>query len=120
MGWPVRINFILQISLIGCCRKTLLILDKVGRIVAILVGRPDDPEWVYVIDDAANVLEEVQKLGANVDLFSDQTLSHRRGEFLAIPVGVSFGGGQTVKIITTFSMEWSHKFQNLGTRKSRP
>jgi hypothetical protein len=74
----------------------------VGWIVAILVGRPDDPEWVYVIDDAANVMEEVQKLGANMDRFSDQSLSHRQGEFLAIPVGVSFGGGQTVKKLPAF------------------
>jgi len=86
-----------KFSLIGCDRKTLLILDKVGRIVAVLVGQPDDPEWVYVIKDAAEVLEEVQQLGADMDLFSEKSLDHRRGEFLAIPVGVSFGGGQTVR-----------------------
>jgi hypothetical protein len=33
----------------------LLILDKEWQIVAILVGQPDDPEWLYVINDAAKV-----------------------------------------------------------------
>ena len=78
-------------------RKTLLIVDKEGRIIAALVGQPDDPEWRYVIDNATNIMQEVQQLGAAVDLFSDSSMDHRRGEFLAIPVGVSFGGGQTVR-----------------------
>jgi hypothetical protein len=86
----------LAVSLIGACRKTLLILDKTGRIIAVLVGRPDDSEWVYVVDDAANVMREVQKLCADMELVSEKSLGHRQGNFLAIPVGVSFGGGQTV------------------------
>jgi hypothetical protein len=97
MGWLVRIGLIPKIFLIGCSRKTLLILDKEGRIIAALVGQPDDPEWKYVINDATNVMQEVQQLGAAVDLFSDSSLDHQRGEFLTIPVGVSFGGGQTVR-----------------------
>lgn len=98
MGWPVRNGLIPKILLltINCSRKTRLILDKEGRIIATLVGQPADPEWGHVIEDAANVMQEVQQLGAAVDLFSDSSLDHRRGEFLAIPVGVSFGGGQTV------------------------
>jgi hypothetical protein len=77
-------------------RKTLLIVDSKGRIVAVLVGQPEDPEWVSVIGDAAKVMQGVQQQGVDMDLFSDKCLDHRRGEFLAIPVGVSFGGGQTV------------------------
>jgi hypothetical protein len=71
-------------------------LDSEGRIVAVLVGQPDDPEWVYVIGDAVKVMQDVREQGAAMDLFSDKSLNHRRGEFLAIPVGVSFGGGQMV------------------------
>jgi len=96
MGWLVGCILIFKTPLIMCCRKTLLILDKEGWIVAILVGQPDDPGWLYVIDDAAKVMQEVQQMGAELDLFSEKSLDHRRGEFLAIPVGVSFGGGQTV------------------------
>lgn len=58
-----------------------------------LVGQPDDPEWRNVVNDAAEVMREVEQLGASLDLFAEKSLHHRRGEFLAIPVGVSFGGG---------------------------
>ena len=61
-----------------------------------MVGQPEDPEWVYVIGDAVKVMQGVQQLGAGMDLFSDKILDHRQGEFLAIPVGVSFGDGQMV------------------------
>jgi len=36
------------------------------------------------------------------DIFSEDDLDHRRGKFLAIPVGVSFGGGQTVSTHSGF------------------
>jgi hypothetical protein len=77
-------------------RTTRLILDREGRIIAAMVGQPDDPKWTDVVGDAAEVMQEVQRLGADMDLFTDKNLHHRRGEFLAIPLGVSFGGGQTV------------------------
>jgi hypothetical protein len=80
-----------------CCSKTRLILDKNGRIIAVLVGQPDDPHWKYVAIDATEVMQEVERLGADTELFAEKTLHHRRGEFLALPAGVSFGGGQTVR-----------------------
>ena len=91
---PFDPNFSL---LIGFSRKTLLILDSEGQIVAVLVGQPEDPEWVYVIGNAMKIMWDVQQLGAEMDLFSEKGLSQRQGEFLAIPVGVSFGGGQMVR-----------------------
>jgi len=91
MGWLVRNVLIAKFLFIGFSRKTLLILDKEGQIIAALVGQPDDPEWVYVISDTANILEEVQQLGATVDLFSNSSLHHWQGEFLAIPVGCHLG-----------------------------
>jgi hypothetical protein len=77
-------------------------LDQEKRIVAALVGQPDDPEWSKVIDAAAAVMQEVQQLGMGEDIFSEDDLDHRRGKFLAIPVGVSFGGGQTVSTHSAF------------------
>ena len=85
-------------TLIARCSKTRLILDKKERIVAVLVGQPDDPLWGGTVDAAAEVMREVERCGAGMDLFTEKTLHHRRGEFLAIPAGVSFGGGQTVRI----------------------
>ena len=61
------------------------------------MGQPEDPQWSGTVDAAAEVLREVERLGANEDLFTEKCLHHRRGEFLAIPTGVSFGGGQTVR-----------------------
>lgn len=87
----------LYASLTACCRKARLILDKKERIIAVLVGQPEDPQWRDTVDAAAEVLQEVERLGANEDLFTEKFLHHRRGEFLAIPAGVSFGGGQTVQ-----------------------
>lgn len=74
-----------------------MILDKKERIVAVLVGQPDDPQWGATIDAAAGVMREVERRGADADLFAEKSLHHRRGEFLAIPAGVSFGGGQKVR-----------------------
>ena len=69
------------------------------RIIAVLVGQPDDPLWKDTVDAAAGVMQEVEQQGAGVDLFTGKSLHHRRGEFLAIPAGVSFGGGQTVRAL---------------------
>lgn len=76
-----------------------MILDKNKRIVAVLVGQPNDPTWKVAVDEAANVMQEVANEGISENRFSDKHFSHRRGDFIAIPVGVSFGGGQTVLIL---------------------
>lgn len=75
-----------------------MILDKEKRIIAVLVGQPDDPMWKDAVNDAAGVMQEVERLGACQDLFTEKNLHHRRGEFLAVPAGVSFGGGQKVRV----------------------
>ena len=80
-----------------CCSKTRLILDKEDRIIAVLAGQPDDPLWKDMVNSAAEVMQEAERLGADLDLFTEENLHHRRGEFLALPSGVSFGGGQTVR-----------------------
>ena len=48
------------------------------------------------MEDAAALMEEVRKLGLESDLFDEKYITHRRGDFVAIPVGVSYGGGGTV------------------------
>jgi hypothetical protein len=71
-------------------------LDRKERVIATLVGQPDDPQWEDAVNAATEVMQDVEQMGASMDLFSEESLHHRRGEFLAVPVGVSFGGGQTV------------------------
>ena len=68
-----------------------------------LVGQPEDPQWKDAVGAATEAMQEVERLGAGVDLFSDKCLHHRRGEFLAVPAGVSFGGRQTVQGQPKFS-----------------
>jgi hypothetical protein len=41
-------------------------------------------------------MEEVRKLGLESDAFDEKYVTHRRGDFVAIPAGVSYGGGGTV------------------------
>jgi hypothetical protein len=81
-------SFSLTISLIATSSKTRLVLDKEERIIAVLVGQPDDPQWSDTVNAAAEVMQEVERLGSSMGLFAEKCLHHRRGEFLAIPAGV--------------------------------
>lgn len=68
------------------------IIDAGERVVSALAGQPNDPQWANVSDSAA---DDVREAG-DACVFSDEQLEHRRGEFPALAVGVSFGGGQKV------------------------
>lgn len=81
---------------------TLFIVDAADRISAVLVGRPGDSEWPKVCDEAVEILTEVREEGIASDAFLDKYLSHRRGDFVAVPTGVSFGGGQKVRRAPSF------------------
>lgn len=92
------IDFILSLAYSLRTSDTIFIVDAKDRISTILVGRPNDPEWPEVCDDATRILDEVREAGIASNSFLDKYLSHRRGDFVAVPVGVSFGGGQKVCI----------------------
>jgi hypothetical protein len=72
-------------------------LDKEKQVIAVLMGQPNNPMWKNTVNNAAEVMQEVEWLSACQDLFTKKNLHHRRGEFFAIPAGVSFGGGQKVR-----------------------
>jgi len=78
------------------------------RIIEVLVGHPNDPGWKIVVEDAAALMEEVRKLGLESDLLDEKYITHRRGDFVAIPVGVSYGGGGTVCLFFHF-VEYAHQ-----------
>ncbi|KAJ7150172.1 hypothetical protein C8R43DRAFT_887525, partial [Mycena crocata] len=69
-----------------------LILDSEGRIIAILLGTPDDPDWDDVVDDAFHELKRARRYAERHGLWSPS--SHRRGNYFPITAGASFGGGQ--------------------------
>ncbi|KAJ6600899.1 hypothetical protein B0H10DRAFT_2082626 [Mycena sp. CBHHK59/15] len=68
-------------------RDPKLILDARGRIVAILIGRPEDPDW----DEE---MHRARRKGMRHRVFKSARPLHRRGRFSVLAAGVSFGGGQ--------------------------
>ncbi|KAJ7260058.1 hypothetical protein C8J57DRAFT_1233078 [Mycena rebaudengoi] len=77
-------------------RAPKLILDIEGRIIAILLGRPDDPNWDAIVDDAHRAFERARRLALARGALRRKNVRHRRGNYTAISTGVSFGGGQQV------------------------
>ncbi|KAJ6477130.1 hypothetical protein C8R47DRAFT_974832 [Mycena vitilis] len=75
-------------------RNPLLILDRDGRIIAVFVGAPEDPEWPEVVSKAMAALDEARRDGIRTGAFDDGDEFHRRGLFLKVGGGVSYGGGQ--------------------------
>ncbi|KAJ7101231.1 hypothetical protein B0H15DRAFT_769360 [Mycena belliarum] len=75
-------------------RSPKLILDAHGRIIAILLGRPEDPDWDAVVDDAHRAMRRAYRAGLASDAFRAKDVKHRRGDFAVLASGVSFGGGQ--------------------------
>lgn len=55
-----------------------------------LVGRPDDNSWDVVHKEAADALEGARSACA----FHPKNTCHRRGNFPALAIGISHGGGQ--------------------------
>ncbi|KAJ7510737.1 hypothetical protein B0H11DRAFT_1701179 [Mycena galericulata] len=59
-----------------------LIVDAEGRIIAVLLGAPEDPDWDNVVNEALKAMH------------GWYPSPHRRGLYLPLTTGVSFGGGQ--------------------------
>ncbi|OJT12473.1 hypothetical protein TRAPUB_10981 [Trametes pubescens] len=71
-------------------RQCRPILDKNGRVFAVLAGRPRDPSWDQVNSDLQAIFDTTR--GAYS--LEPKQLQHRRGAFPAISSGISYGGGQ--------------------------
>ncbi len=74
----------------------MLILDADGRIVAVLLGRPEGDDWDAVIAEMASLLEGVRIRGMQRGIFKTKHRHHRRGDYLKIGHGVTKGPGQDV------------------------
>ncbi|KAH6899086.1 hypothetical protein BKA70DRAFT_1115654 [Coprinopsis sp. MPI-PUGE-AT-0042] len=57
----------------------------------VLVAPPDDPTYRAACDEVASVLEAHAQSGS----FTNEELSHKRGQFPALNVGTSYGQGST-------------------------
>ncbi|KAL0568127.1 hypothetical protein V5O48_013866 [Marasmius crinis-equi] len=72
-------------------RTAIPILDEDGRIITLLAGRPRSRKWSRLATEAAALLEILRP---RCNFFNSKG-PNRRGEFGAINVGISYGGGQT-------------------------
>ncbi|KAJ7017670.1 hypothetical protein C8F04DRAFT_1214960 [Mycena alexandri] len=64
-----------------------------GRVVAILLGQPDDPDWGRVVKEACKALATARRTAVRLGVWRPGS-SHRRGSHFQLGGGVSFGGGQ--------------------------
>lgn len=78
-------------------RTTMPLLDCEDRVFAVLVGRPKSEDWSEVQRDIQTALD-----GAREGLRgsgSNEPPTHRRGVFTPLASGISYGGGQKVRVI---------------------
>lgn len=83
-----------------------VIVDSWGHVIAVLGGMPRDDndggrptygKWGQVAREASQLMCGLRKKNK----FTDEQRVHRRGDFIAIDYGISFGGGQKVAAIFT-------------------
>lgn len=84
-------------------RRTVALVDSNGVIIAVLVGRPKDADWVQVLDRAVKTIEAE---GAKMDFFHPKCekkpearcskCANRRGDYRSFTAGVSHGTGSSV------------------------
>jgi hypothetical protein len=91
-GMCVLNQFYLSAFLKNYCSSATPIVDKEGRVIAVLAGSPSDPGWAELQRSAAFKLEECRKLCK----FTGKLADNRQGDFPALAQGISFGGGQTI------------------------
>ncbi|KAK7022490.1 hypothetical protein R3P38DRAFT_3317680 [Favolaschia claudopus] len=71
--------------------STRPVVDKTDKVVAVVAGMPDDPNFKRDVHDRAVEAMEAARKKASV---SEERQSHRRGEFIQLTTGDSMGGGQ--------------------------
>ncbi|KAJ6554111.1 hypothetical protein B0H10DRAFT_2123671 [Mycena sp. CBHHK59/15] len=65
-----------------------------GRIIAVLLGTPEDPDWPSVIAEASRCMAKARERGMSDGTFKAKDRRHRRGKFYTLAAGYSLGGGQ--------------------------
>ncbi|KAJ7810679.1 hypothetical protein B0H14DRAFT_2378928, partial [Mycena olivaceomarginata] len=70
------------------------IVDADGRIVAVLLGRPEGDDWDQVLTEVETLLESIRKRGEQRGVFKSKDRRHRRGKYHTIKGRVTKGPGQ--------------------------
>jgi hypothetical protein len=84
------------------------------HVVSVLGGSPRDPDWKGVGDGASKAMEETRTTLDEAGVLHDKHCSHRRGEFCALAVGCSHGGGRKVHRLFIFCLNQLTPFQRPG------
>ncbi|KAI0657848.1 hypothetical protein C8Q70DRAFT_1046100 [Cubamyces menziesii] len=77
------------------------------RVVGVLAGHPDSPEWPAVVEEARIAMENALHACG----IQERPDTHRRGAFTTLACGVSFGGGQKEPMC----MQNKHPFSEIVT-----
>ncbi|KII83051.1 hypothetical protein PLICRDRAFT_180779 [Plicaturopsis crispa FD-325 SS-3] len=67
-------------------------VEENGKIIAVLVGQPNEPDWPAVVSDAEDAMRQSRPEWDRAARPKDR--DNRCGDFAAITTGFSFGGGQ--------------------------
>ncbi|SJL15741.1 uncharacterized protein ARMOST_19246 [Armillaria ostoyae] len=67
------------------------IVDRQGRVISVLAGHPEDPDWDAVHKEGADTLENLRTQCR----LSDDQRKHWRGHYGALSFRISYGSGQT-------------------------
>ncbi|KAE9394188.1 hypothetical protein BT96DRAFT_828078 [Gymnopus androsaceus JB14] len=70
-------------------RESYTVVDKSGRIITVLAGKPRDNNWDAIMAELAQKLKDVRGKMS----FSKKQKVHKHGKFTSVSVGNSFGGG---------------------------
>ncbi|KAJ6578475.1 hypothetical protein B0H19DRAFT_930781, partial [Mycena capillaripes] len=70
------------------------ILDAEGRIIVVLLGRPEGGDWDEVIAEMERLLEGLRQRGLERGVLKAKDFKHRRGLYYTMGGGVTKGPGQ--------------------------
>ncbi|KAJ7824703.1 hypothetical protein B0H13DRAFT_2375336 [Mycena leptocephala] len=84
----------LEALLADGCEDPKLIVDAEGRIIAVLLGRPEGEDWNDVITEMERVMEGMRRRGRKRGILKSKDRSHRSGVYDIMSEAISMGSGQ--------------------------
>ncbi|KAJ7937962.1 hypothetical protein B0H13DRAFT_1588208, partial [Mycena leptocephala] len=89
------------------------IVDADGRIVAVLLGRPEGDDWDRAMKEVQWLMNAVRRRGVRQGIFTMKNKEHRRGSFFVMRAGVTKGPGQKRPGNLTHSKTYRRLLQRL-------
>ncbi|KAF8127737.1 hypothetical protein K438DRAFT_1646042 [Mycena galopus ATCC 62051] len=86
--------FLARVLIWAISRRPKLIVDADGRIVAVLLGRPEGDDWDRAMKEVQRLMNTVRRRGVRQGIFTMKNKEHRRGSFFVMRAGITRGPGQ--------------------------